>query len=365
MTPWPVLTLLLAALLFVPRTALAQEEVCGEFSESDLVSALDRMDKEMAAVNLPAAWRSAIETRKELRCLDTLIEPHELARLAHAMAFLTYLDQQDEATAAAWARLATALSPKPLLPLKPPPTYAAFLADLPKTEARTLDGGLAKVKKGAIFMDGYVLAAPKASTETPHFVQEIDNKGQRIDAWWQDGVAFRDELLATPGSEPPRWAVAMSPSPSTEASVEVAEAEAEPKPDAPPPVTEETHDKGWISKAPEQEWMPNCPWAGKAVHAEAEGDFVVVNGQTWNVADGSGMADFQKVLADCHAWRAERSFTQWRKARHQSVDVNTGQTQIDSLVHLVGGAGTAIAAEVARKGLIKALEDPDRQGDEE
>lgn len=341
------------ALLLIGGVAQAQEEVCGEFADWELEVMLDQADGEMIALNLPAAWRTLAETRKELRCLDTLIDPAHLARLAHGRAFLTWLDQQDEETATTWVRLARSMHAEVLLPIEPPPLYREFYGAVPDSELGTVDGGLAKVKRGAVFMDGYVLDRPEALVITPHFVQLVDKKGKRIDAWWQDGVAFHEDLLDDPGKDPPKWAVAMSPE---RGDVTVEQAEPTVVAEAPA----EGSEQGWISEADEREWMPDCPWAGEEVKADAYGDTVVVNAQSWEVGSAQGASEFREVLGNCYAQRALRRFERWRAAKAQDVSVSSGSHDLDVLVTLVGDAGTAVAAEVNRVGLIKALEDPDR-----
>ncbi len=342
---------LLLALLATPLRASAQEEVCSAFSTQDLGQALNRADGELAAHQFQAAWRTTHETRKDLRCLDTLIPPLMLARLAHTLAFLTFLDQ-DDATAAAWARLATSLHPRSLLAVVPPPTYATFLAELPPPHVVRVDRAIAHPRRGAVFLDGFLLPEPETASETPHFVMLVDKRGKRIDAWWMDGVAFRDSLLDDRGAAPPRWAVAMSPAPLEPVAVEAQAVALE---------GEEEIEPGWISEAPEETWLPDCPWAGQPVQADVVRGVVTVNGRSWN-ADVRSQADaFLGVLRDCRADRAARRFEQYVGARRaEQPQFNLGQRDLNEVLRAVGRAGTAVAAETHRVGLIRALEDPDR-----
>jgi hypothetical protein len=67
--------------------------------------------------------------------------------------------------------------------------------------------GVAHPKRGGVFLDGAFLAEPRARVGEPHLVQLFDEDGDRVGGWWQDGGAFRGELLTDVRvpADPPRW----------------------------------------------------------------------------------------------------------------------------------------------------------------
>ena len=196
--------------LLVATPALAQQRACpDDYTVKTLRGQMDTVDQAIAQFDLDYARSVANDARAEMRCLKTIVDPSDITRIARQLGLLAFFDQ-DEAGASRWgllAKQADAGLPWPESVGKDHP-FRVLLDDVDRPIPGGPEGkGLIPPKKGAIFMSGEILFEPVAPAEVPQLMQHIDNKQQVLETYWQDGAAFRDEILSDePGPyKAPKW----------------------------------------------------------------------------------------------------------------------------------------------------------------
>lgn len=204
--------LAIAAAAWTPSTALAQEEVCSEFiSHDQWADSMDAADAALAAFEPQRADRILEELRKRLPCMDSIAKPTYLGRFGRLMALVAFYEQ-DEITAVKWGMLQRFAAPDQPWPeeMSEDHPFREMLefADDPIL-AGPEDKGLVFPKRGAVFLNGEILEAPKARAEVPGLVQVTDRHGNIVRSFWQDGAAFPEDILGPPGAivTTPKWFV--------------------------------------------------------------------------------------------------------------------------------------------------------------
>ncbi|MBT3219852.1 MAG: hypothetical protein HN348_12250 [Proteobacteria bacterium] len=199
---------LAAALLFAAWPTQAQE--CEEpIDINRFIAGMEAVDQAIDKVNVTTARAILQDLKSTLPCCQDRVHPNHLVRYARQQALSNFWDQDEFATEY-WAQMAL-LNPDIAWPPSlnnPDHPLRDLLGYLEPQMTIGIDGkGLAVPKGGAVLMDGVFLAEPKATIDTPHFVQRLDNDGYVIGGFWQDGSAFPDELLIEGGEahKPPRW----------------------------------------------------------------------------------------------------------------------------------------------------------------
>jgi hypothetical protein len=212
------LALSTCAVALAPSVAHAQEEVCsGALTHAQWKEGMDAADKQLAAFDVPGAARILEEVKKQVPCLDTIAKPSHLGRFARQMALIAFFEQ-DEITSVKWGMLQQYAAPSLPWPADLGEDHA-FREMLAFADAPSLAGpddkGLVFPKKGAVFMNGALLERPKARAEVPNLMQIADKSGLITLAYWQDGAAFRDDILAptaeTEVAIAPKWFVPEDP----------------------------------------------------------------------------------------------------------------------------------------------------------
>lgn len=178
------------------------------FEVRAIEDALERMDGHEARYRISLV-------HPQWPCLAEAAHPSELALYLRLRAVMGFLDQ-DEGEVARWAWAAHDADPNLVwyADIGPEHPLRSTLEDLGEPDVVTLDDASVIVpKKGVVLRNGRPMTTPTAQVETPSFVQILDKKGTRvIDSYWQDGAAFRDELLGEAGVtvEQPSWWVPTS-----------------------------------------------------------------------------------------------------------------------------------------------------------
>ena len=189
---------------------MAQEEACsGPYTEQTMGDQLGQIQSLIDNQNLVPAQKGIRQIKKQIVCLPTLVNRAHLALFARAYAVLSFYDQ-DEESALRWEYLAQYTDPSLNWPEFLHNNHA-FQELLRESQAPSLAGpterSLAVPPKGAVFLNGTLLSTPIALTETPQLVQVFDKNQVMLQAYWQDGAAFRSDLLI-PSTSPypiPSW----------------------------------------------------------------------------------------------------------------------------------------------------------------
>ncbi|MBT3291695.1 MAG: hypothetical protein HN380_30410, partial [Victivallales bacterium] len=202
----PVLAL---AVLSVPAAAL---EPCEIMRPEHLQAYLNQIDSNFDRFDTAKAEEHLGELRRRLPCLTTVIDQQDLVRLARQQAALAFFSQ-DIWEMARWGHAADTVLPEH-------PWPDGFGEDHPMRQQLVLletvaivgpeERFLAPPRGGGIFWNGVLLTEPKAPLETPGLVQMAGHTGEVVFSYWQDGGAFREEVLAPAGSraktiKPPSW----------------------------------------------------------------------------------------------------------------------------------------------------------------
>ncbi len=201
----------LLVMLIAAPTADAQTYCSESYKEATLISTLEGVDESLANFDLAGARTQLIGAHKGVLCIDTLVKPSHVAKLARQLTMVFFFDQ-DEAATVRWghgAQFAWAESPWPTdvgedHPLREALSYEEMLGMAgPADEGK----GLILPKKGAAFMNGVLFHEPRAPVEVPLFVQITDSKGNITRQYWQDGAAFPDDLIgpSSAAGSPPKW----------------------------------------------------------------------------------------------------------------------------------------------------------------
>ena len=173
---------------------------------------LNQIDSNFDRFDTAKAEEHLGELRRRLPCLTTVIDQQDLVRLARQQAALAFFSQ-DIWEMARWGHAADTVLPEH-------PWPDGFGEDHPMRQQLVLletvaivgpeERFLAPPRGGGIFWNGVLLTEPKAPLETPGLVQMAGHTGEVVFSYWQDGGAFREEVLAPAGSraktiKPPSW----------------------------------------------------------------------------------------------------------------------------------------------------------------
>lgn len=185
------------ALLVVASLAHAQDAPCDAgFDINRMIDGMNKVDASFEAFDAENARVILKSIRADSPCLRDRVHPNHLVRFARQMATSSFFDQ-DELEMAYWAQLGFVNPdvrwPDSISPDHPVRDQLDFIE--PETPL-TADGDLSVPKGGGVLIDGYLVVAPVATPDTPHFVQVLDRDGNVIDSYWQDGVVFREKWLA-------------------------------------------------------------------------------------------------------------------------------------------------------------------------
>ncbi|MCO4744095.1 MAG: hypothetical protein KC912_04855 [Proteobacteria bacterium] len=256
------LALALSALT-LPATAAAQEEVCQPMAQADLDEFVAAVQQKVADFQFDEAGYNLDDIQKRMGCLETVVKPSTIAQIARIRSLIAFF-AQDEDKALRWGFAQKHASPGDPWPsgLERIPAYDEIWEWADDPTVGSGGAGVAHPKKGGVFMNGHFLEKPEYMAEVPGFVQIADKKGNVIDAYWQDGAAFRPDVIADEASSAtsPKWfvpealpegpAVAEAPEPEPEVTKpepepEVTKPEPEPevtKPEPEPETAEGTGD---------------------------------------------------------------------------------------------------------------------------
>lgn len=206
----------LVAALFVASTAQAQQRRCSEYNHAGWDQDLDTASELLAAFDLDRAETVLGATYDQLPCLDRVALPSRLGRYAQLRAITAFF-RQDEVSVVRWARLAEVTAP--WLPWPAPITddhpMMEILAEHPDVMVGGPDDASWNLPRGSsVFLDGHPSELPVSEVEVPHLVQIFDKKGELLQASWQDGTAFADDLFVAGSVSPvatPRWYIEEDP----------------------------------------------------------------------------------------------------------------------------------------------------------
>lgn len=210
--PLAVTVVLALAAVCAPSTAHAQQQVCSEpLTHERWRERMDEIDAAFSAFQPDQARQLLAGLREDVLCLDSIARPSHLGRFARQMALAAFF-QQDEVNALRWGLLQRYAAPTLPWPadIGEGHPLRSMLTDADEPVlAGPDDAGVAHPKKGAVFMNGRVLEAPRARAEVPNLVQVADKKGVVLLTMWQDGAAFSEDVLGEPGTVAvtPRWFV--------------------------------------------------------------------------------------------------------------------------------------------------------------
>jgi len=357
-----------ATIVAMLGVATAQEEVCAPYGLGDLQSDLNRIDASMREAKLPLAYRSVQLLRKELRCLEVPIPRRELHRFQQQAAVVHFFDQDAEQMRI-WGLAQRYAGGSEPWPEYCPPVLIDDIEALEDVELTTVDGQRVNHANGtAVLMNGQLLESPIARVEIPGLIQRVNKKGKVVDAWWQDGTAFRPEVLDGEG-RPPGWAkvyigtkavVATAPPSATETGAVVAEAE---------PMSSEALElealfhnaileAGWLAEVDEKEFMSECPWAGDDVRAHGNMTTLYVNDEAFKVRGQKGRKAFSTVLYKCYETPAARRFKAWRTMR-RSTNTFAGLSLlvVPAIFTVPSAIASGVAAGQLRKATVAAIEE--------
>ena len=192
-------------------SALSQEWDCSDvFTHVEWEGVMAEVDSAFLEFDIARAGEAARGVRHEIRCLDEIAIPSYLGRYARQMSLIAFFEQ-DEDTAIRWGLLQLYAAeelpwPPDLTTAHPARNVLSFVEQPPLSGPE--NKGLSFPKKGAVFMNGEILVRPLARAEVPNLVQVADKKGQITLQYWQDGGAFRDEVLSddfTSVPTTPKW----------------------------------------------------------------------------------------------------------------------------------------------------------------
>ena len=276
--------------------AAAQQEVCDEpFTQADWVDVLDAVEESLTDLDGLRADRLLDYAHHELRCMDSVVRPRDVARMAMQESVLHWYDQDpDEALRWAWTAI-DAVGARGVWPDVTPSGLMDALEENPLPEVSGPSGvGLLPPPKGAYLRNGFRLIHPLAPVRVPALVQVAGKRGEILETRWQDGAAFDDEWLGP---------IIRVTSPSWY--------------DPPPePTTEQpSARRGRQDVTLRWDTEPECAWKGAPRRVEATARQVQVNQQVFPVRSDADQRTFTKALRACGELRAARRFKRWREAR--------------------------------------------------
>mgnify|MGYP006928187496 CR=1 FL=1 len=302
---WLMVTLGVA--LFLPSLAQAQDELCaGRYSTEAWGADMDGVDKRFEDFQLEDAEMALKEIRKLVPCLGSVVLPSQLGRYARQWATLAFF-KQDEVTAGRWGLLQMYTAPN--LPWPDDVGEDHPLREMISYAEESPIGGpddqvIVFPKRGAIFMNGWVLTTTKVPSDLPHLVQLTDKDGEISIGYWQDGASFREDTLGpmdSPQVAYPKW---FTPEPGMKDDDAVAQIE--PRVDVPDPepaVPEPAEPEPAVEPVAKPEKIPKEPREGglKTVNLIAGGGAAVLAGTLYAVGglsrSGLGKASSTDELA--------------------------------------------------------------------
>ncbi len=193
----PILALVLCA--FAP---FAQAQTCTPYSHTEWLADMNTVDVSMGSLDLAAASATLDTVRGRVRCLNAVVSPGHMARFSRQISLLFYF-LQDTENANAWAMTSKTSAPDLPWPdaLDASHPFHAQVDAVPMPEQTGPEGHYYIVpKKGAVFANGRIQSTPVSFAETPALFQVTDKRGNLVNAWWQDGVAFPSSVVTTDGS---------------------------------------------------------------------------------------------------------------------------------------------------------------------
>ncbi len=347
---------LIFAFGLVSTPATAQDEMCAKYTLDDLREDMDRIDTAVRKPSLPEASHLSGQLHAELRCLNELAPRQDLQRFAQQRAVLAFFDQ-DEEQVRLWGLAARYLDAGQDWPDYGPPVLGAAIEELENVDLAGPEGAqLLHPKGSAVFLNGAVLTEPLARIEIPNLIQLADKTGKVSEAWWQDGAAFREQILGGTG-EAPKWASKVT---SGAVLAGVATPEAPPLGDDPTvesigALIAQLGEGGTLEVVPESEWMFECPWAGQDLEVSARMMSLYVNDVRYDVAGRKDRRAFVDVLDSCYESRARRRYRAWRGARRvTNVMVFFSWAIVPIPIAVISGT----AAAGLRRGTVNALMRP-------
>ncbi len=196
----------------VASAALAQEPLntCEQpFTRIQLGAALGQIHDALEDQDFADARDRLNVVGDRLPCLDEVVERDLFGKFARYMS-IVYFFAQEEDGALRWGLAARKADPAlEWDPARFPGDHPlrVLVDNAPDPMVGTIGGqGLAPPRGGGVFMNGRWASEPTAHAELPYLVQVFDDDARRVDAWWQDGSAFPDQILSRPRTlEPPGW----------------------------------------------------------------------------------------------------------------------------------------------------------------
>jgi hypothetical protein len=256
---------------------------------------LDAVEASLSELNGLRADRLLDYAHHELRCIDSVVRPQDVARMAMQEAVVHWYDQDpDEALRWAWTAL-DAVGARVTWPDVTPTGLVEALQDHPLPEVSGPTGtGLLPPPRGAYLRNGFLLIQPVAPVRVPAVVQAAGKRGEILETRWQDGSAFDTDWLGPIiRINTPSWY------------------------DPPPPPTAERPARRSGREDVTLRWdiEPECPWKGEPRRVEATGRQVQINQQVFPVRSDADQRVFTRALRACGELRAARRFKRWREAR--------------------------------------------------
>jgi hypothetical protein len=340
---------LLALLAALPAHAL--EEACSGATTADIAALIDQADGLLKRGQLEATFHVLEEARHDCLCLDEPAQQAVLGRLAGMLSLLYFFDQ-DEILATSWGLAWRYNSSDKPWPIDPPQRYLDMVLGAADTEVGTGSGGVAHTADIAWFLDGTLLAEPKAHRDVPHLLQAVEKDGVDI-GFWIDGPNLEGDAAGA-AAPPPKWAAKKSPD-SFQPPAE------KPKMTAGKKDQGAGREAGSVSRADPKTYMPNCRWAGQPIEAAWKGMVLTVNGRDYDVDTNVGYADLKGDLEYCLEFRAIRHLERVRAASGKA-DVSYQGLEIRDLAAMGKGVANAGAVQVHKGNLVHALKD-DNSGD--
>lgn len=189
-------------LAFAAPAAHAQCE--GTWNTDRIGKVLDTVDGALADADLGTAKAELGSLDKGWPCIEDYADAAFIARYARAMGMLRFY-QQDEPQAVKWGLLARAIDPGGKWPAELPEghPYLSLLDEEETPQKVRAEGWLVPPEGGSVFLNGEFIPEPTAHAEVPAYVQLFDKVGYPVENFWQDGAAFREDIIATEGEPTP------------------------------------------------------------------------------------------------------------------------------------------------------------------